>query len=170
MRIASIRNELRDAFRETLAERGRRGQMAAIAVVVFALFVLVPVWTTPGNDVLFQLGLFTPSLYALIVTLSVLNAYVIVQQLHIRKTARAAFGKKHAATGFGIITSSIAATLACASCYSSVLAMFGLGGTLFIVEHRWWFAAFALGLSLASVYYGSRRIAGGCKTCTIAGR
>lgn len=156
------------AVRETLSSPMRWFLFFGIAFVIFSFFVLIPVWTTPGNDILFQLSIFKLDVYLLMITLSLLNALVIVMQFHVRHEAKKKVSGKHAATGFGIVTSSIAATIACASCYSSILALFGLGGTLFIVEHRWWFAIFALGLSFVAIVYTSKRVAGGCESCTIS--
>ncbi len=144
---------------------------AAIAFSIFSAFILLPVVTTPGNDVVFQLSIMKPDVYALMIALALLNALLISMQLHIRRVRKAAvaFGEhaKHATTAAGIITSSFLSTIACASCYSSVLALFGLGGTIFLVTHRWWFAAGAIALTFAAIVYASRRINRECNTCTI---
>ncbi|MFC1787979.1 hypothetical protein ACFLZY_02060 [Patescibacteria group bacterium] len=138
-----------------------------VTFLIFALFVMLPVWTTPGNDILFQLSLFSPGVYVLMVFLALSNALVIVMQFHVHKLKRARLSIKHAGSGFSMIFASLLATIGCAACYSSLLAIFGLGGTIFIVEHRWWFAVLALGIAFIAIAYTAKRINGECEVCKI---
>jgi len=140
------------------------------AFLIFWLFVMVPVWTTPGDDFLFQLSLFTPSIYAILISLSLLNGYLLSMHFalyRMRHDLKVKTSKKEKLSIFGIIGSSIAATAGCASCYSSLLAVFGLGGSVFIVEHRFWFALIAFGLTSYAIYATSKRLNGHCSTCHI---
>lgn len=138
-----------------------------VAGMIYLLFVLIPVWTTPGNDFLFQLSLFTPGVHVLLVALALLNALVIVMQLHIRKEQKEKLNVTKAGSGLGMIGASLVATMGCAACYSSILAIFGLAGTTFVVEHRAWFAIIAVGLAIFAIYHSAKKIEGGCKVCTI---
>lgn len=159
------------ASRKALAAPRDWFVFGAIATAIFFAFVLLPVMTTPGDDILFQLSITKPNTFALMIALALLNALLITMQLHIRRVRKAALALgehvKRATTAFGIITSAFVSTIACASCYSSVLAVFGLGGTIFVVTHRWWFAAGAIMLTLVALLYTSRRINRECTTCTI---
>jgi len=135
---------------------------------VFALLFLIPVWTTPGNSIAFQWSLLTKTTLALLISLSIVNGLVLGMHSYIKKhTPELAKGghTKKATTFLGMIGSSLAATMACAACYSSVLALLGLGGTPFVVTHRWWFASFALLLSLVAIHFAAKKIVGGCKSC-----
>lgn len=135
---------------------------------VFSLLFLVPVWTTPGNSISFQWSLLTKTTLGLLIVLSLANGLVLAMHYYIKKhTPELAKGghTKKATTLIGMIGSSLAATMACAACYSSVLALLGLGGTTFVVTHRWWFASFALLLSLVATHYAAKKIVGGCKSC-----
>jgi hypothetical protein len=135
------------------------------SLVIFALFVLIPVWTTPGNDIAFQLTLFKPSAYVLMISLSIMNGMLLTiqRELRIRRVGR--FGAKQGAAGAGIVSSSVLATVGCAACYSSLLSLFGLGGSVFIVSHKWWFAAAAVSLSLYALYHNARTLTGACERC-----
>ncbi|MBI2551509.1 hypothetical protein HYV73_04205 [Candidatus Uhrbacteria bacterium] len=171
---------LLDALKELFSRRSNIVLFALLSVAIFCLFIFLPVWTTPGNDLLFQLSLFQPSAYLLMGCLSLGNAYLLTLQREIRKRAgggrreevggkevggKEGGGGKAAASGVGIITSSVFATIGCAACYSSFLSLFGLGGSLFIVEHRWWFAAVAFGLTALGIYHSSRRLTDACMRC-----
>ncbi len=155
------------ALKKTFAKPTDYASAAGIAFAVFALFVLVPVWTTPGNDVRFQLHLLPWSVLALMVVLSVSNGVLVHMQLWLRRHRLAVGTGKQAAGALGILASSIAATMACAACYSSLLAVFGLGGTIFVATYRWWFAAFAFALTVYALYHTSRRVLGLCDACRI---
>ena len=133
-----------------------------IAIAIFALFVMVPVWTTPGNSIPFELHLIPWGVYILMIALALLNGVLIEMQLYIRRHQLAPATGKHAATAAGIAISSLFATIGCAACYSSLLALLGLGGTAFVVTNRWWFAATALGLTCVALVYTVRRVTGNC--------
>lgn len=158
---------LRAALQKTFVQPTDYAVALGVSAAVFALFVLVPVWTTPGNDVAFQLHLLSWPVLTLMVALSLLNGVLVHMQLWLRKRRLADSAGKQAAGAVGILVSSIAATMACAACYSSLLALFGLGGTIFVATYRWWFAAFALSLTLFALYHTSRRVLGLCDACKI---
>ncbi len=161
------------ALRIAFADGRARFEAVFFALAVFMLFVLVPVWTTPGDDVGFQLHLLKPGVIALLVALAILNGILIEMQLYLHRQHRAEPKATEAAeaVGFvGIVVSTILATLGCAACYSSILALFGLGGTIFVVTNRWWFAAGALGLTLIALAHTSRRVAGVCTSCKVPRR
>lgn len=143
----------------------------AVSAVFFLLLIAIPVWTTPGNDFLFQLSILEPELLVIMIALSVLNGLLVVMQIYIRKKARAKKKlhrhAKESATAFGIIVSSLTATLACAACYSSVLALIGLGTAAVIVQYRIYIAAVAIALTLVAIYYSAKRINNDCEVCSI---
>lgn len=159
------------AIKESLEGHWGVIEWIAVSAVFFLLLIAVPVWTTPGNDFLFQLSILEPEVLALMIALSVLNGLLVVMQIYIRKHARVKKkGHQHAkesATAFGIIVSSLTATLACAACYSSVLALIGLGTASVIVQYRTYIAAVALILTLVAIYYSAKRINNHCAVCSI---
>lgn len=155
---------LRSAFKKTFA----RGQDAVVGVSValaaFALFVLVPVWTTPGNDVLFQLSLLTPATLATMIVLAAANAVLISMHLYLRRT-KAKTGTKEAVGGFALLGSSVVATLGCASCYSSLLSGFGLGGVIFFGKYGVYLSAAIVVISFYAVWMTAKRVEGSCAIC-----
>lgn len=156
------------AIRKTLFDYRSLGVVVLASVAVFALLFLVPVWTTPGNSIAFEWSLLKPVTLFLLVLLSLTNGLVLGMHAYIKKhrpeAAKGGYAKK-ATTFLGMIGSSIAATVACAACYSSLLSLVGLGGTAFVVTHKWWFVAFALCLAFLAMHFAAKKIAGGCKAC-----
>lgn len=163
-------HDIKSALQKSLATPMGVAVFLIASFAVFALFVLVPVWTTPGNDIAFQLSLFTPGVYVLMAALALLNGLVIVMQFYIRREHKKMHSAdaKHVAGGLGALGASLIATMGCVACYSSILALFGIAGTAFIVEHRWLFATIAIFLALFAIFHSSKKIAGGCKTCKIS--
>lgn len=139
-------------------------QAVAVAFGVFALLVMIPVWTTPGNDLAFQLSITPWEVLLLMALLSALNGALFAMYRKGRKGGKGGKGEKakEATTLLGIAGASVLSTLACAACYSSVLAVFGVGGTAFIVTNRWWFSAIAIGLTLFAMRATARKVTGEC--------
>lgn len=146
-------------------------ELLIVSLAVFVLLIMVPVLTTPGNSFFFQLSILETDVLIVMILLSIFNALLIKMQLYIRKTVKEK-KKLHqkageGATLIGIVMSSLAATVACAACYSTVFAFIGLGATTFIVEHRIWITLIALALTLVAIYYSARRINNHCAVCSI---
>ncbi|TAK03803.1 hypothetical protein EPO34_01415 [Patescibacteria group bacterium] len=139
-------------------------EAAAAALAVFALLILVPVYTTPGNDILFQLHITPWEVIVLMGLLSVLNGLLFVMYRHAKRNEKRRPSTKEATTLLGIAGASVLSTLACAACYSSVLAVFGVGGTAFIVTNRWWFSAAAIGITLFAMHATAKKVNGTCET------
>lgn len=172
--MSQSHNAFFDAIRKTLSGPREVMEWLLFSGSFFFLLVMVPVWTTPGDDLFFQLSITPPGVIVLMAVLALSNALIIMMQLHIRKTTSAR-RKLHAkategATALGILFGSLAATIACAACYSSLLALFGLGATTFVVEQRDWIAAFTLILTGIALYYSSKRINNNCEVCTVPRR
>ena len=135
----------------------------------FFLFVIIPVLTTPGDDFLFHLSIMTLENYFLMIGLSFLNAVVVVFHKYIKQVEKEHhLSVKQVSSGFGVIITTLLATLSCGACYSGVLAILGLTGALFVMEHRWWFAGLAGGITLWAINSASQKILGGCQFCKIS--
>ncbi|MCH8049634.1 hypothetical protein IH979_02890 [Patescibacteria group bacterium] len=162
--------ELKLAIKEVL--KSRRGCVIFLVAsfLIFALLILIPVWSTPGNDVFFQLSILKSDVLALLVLLSLTNGLLVTMQFHITRVKKETSLKAQAgkgATALSILVSSLASTIACAACFSAVFAFFSFGTTLFIVEHRAWFATAAIAISFTALYYSARKINNNCQVCTI---
>ena len=140
------------------------------SIGLFLLLLMIPVWTTPGHDLLFQLELLGVWGTLLVATLSLGNGLLFAMQTVIHRKRRKSSAAKNVAkatTLTGILTTSLGATLACAACYSSILSIFGLGATAFVVEYRAYIAILALGLTTAALYYSAKRLNNACAVCHV---
>lgn len=155
---------IRSSFAKTFATRRDVVVGIALAFAAFALFVMVPVWTTPGNDVRFQLSLLTPQTLAAMIVLALANAVLLSMHLYLRRT-KAKVATRETVGGFALLGSSVIATLGCASCYSSILSAFGLGGVIFFGKYGGYVSAAIVAVSLYAVWMTAKRIDGTCTRC-----
>ena len=159
------------AVKTVLDAPWRYVEWLAVSAAIWFFLVMIPVWTTPGDDFFFRLSITPPLIIALMVFLSLLNGLLIMMQLYIRKTVRAKKLLRHkvadGATAFGIFVSALSATIACAACYSALFAFLGLGTTTFLVNHRLEVGTFAVVLTLVALYYSAKRINNHCEVCSI---
>ena len=137
---------------------------------LFLLLVMIPVWSTPGNDFFFQLHLLQWHGVALLAVLSLSNGLLLAMQLairHKRKQSSAAKKVAKATTLGGILAGSFASAIACAACYSSILSVLGFGATAFLVKYRFVIGLAALAVTLAAIHYSARRLNNACAVCHI---
>lgn len=142
-----------------------------IALVAFSVFVIIPVFTIPGNDILFQLSIFEPSDYILMVPLAVLIGITFSVQLYgIRNKrigAKAGTGVQVAASGASGIFAAILGSAFCLSCLAPLFALFGLGlgSVFFVLEYQPYFLVGAILFMLISLFMIAHRVNKTCETC-----
>lgn len=165
-------NEPIDAARRIFRSNKNCWLFIFLSFAFFLLFIYLPVLTTPGDDFWFQLSILKRFTLLVLILLSLLNGYLIVMHVEIHRLKALARSKrtefaKDSATSISILTSSIVATIGCASCYSSVISIFGLGGVTFVGTYRNHIALAAILISLAAIYLTSKRLNGHCEVCKI---
>ena len=135
-----------------------------IAVVLFGIFVLIPVLTIPGNDLLFQLDVFTFKDYALLIFLAVFMSLMIAMQVfsyQVKKSAaKATSGTAAMVPGF---TAALFGTASCSSCVAAIFGVFGIGTVLFLIQYQWYIVGFSFLLVGISIYFSSVSIEKRCK-------
>jgi hypothetical protein len=136
--------------------------------VFFALFVLIPAWTVPGNTLATQLDIFTTRDYVVLVLLSSLSSLFITMQMYVMRLKRKIEGAGAAtAGGLGALFAGIAGTAFCASCLAPLFAIFGIGfgSVIFVLEYRFYFVAGITLLMLIAIYLTARKINKVCTSC-----
>lgn len=139
-------------------------------VLALVLFVLVPVWSVPGNDIAFQLSLFNLGNWILFALLAVLIALLLTMQVFVFRRAKSnaikakgvgnvAGGAVGAYTG---ILGGVFATAACSWCVAAVFGFLGTGAVLFIAQNRLWAVLVAVGIMLISLYFASKKVVDDC--------
>lgn len=157
------------AVKHSLRGTGYKLLFAGITLAMFFLFVLIPVWVVPGNSFAFQLSLFTPQDFILLLSLSLLNGLFITMQVYAMKAAKTTAQSIGSGVGGGAsaLFAGIAGTAFCASCLAPLFAFFGIGfsGVIFTLQYRFYFVAAIAALMLAALYLTSKKIVGTCEDC-----
>lgn len=141
---------------------------AILALSMFALFTLIPVWTVTGNTLATQLKIFTPRDYTIIVLLSGLSTLFITMQVYVMRFKKRFEGVgRTVGGGLGALFSGIAGTAFCASCLAPLFAFFGIGfgGIIFILNYRFYFVIGITLLMLTAIYLTARKINKVCNSC-----
>jgi len=163
--------DFKNAVKTVLQETNYRNWFIALSILIFAAYILLPVFLTPGNSIGFQLSLFRPLDFAIFFILSTVTALLIVMQLYVHNRSK----KKQVlatAGNTGVSVSSalfggLLATAACSSCIAGLLGFLGAGSVLFIVENQMPFVIAAITIVLASLYFTSKRVQNVCSSCDI---
>lgn len=137
----------------------------------FALFIVIPLITIPGNDLMFQLKIFRISDYFLMIFLAILVGLNLALQVYSFKQKRARNITQSVAggaiSGVSGIFGAIVGTAACASCLASLFGLVGLGtGSLFFVlKNQQLFLFGAITFMLISLYFAARKVNKVCISC-----
>lgn len=141
---------------------------AILALGMFALFTIIPVWTVAGNTLAIQLEIFTLRDYATLILLSGLSALFITMQIYVMRSRKKVEGVGRAVGGgLGTLFAGIAGTAFCASCLAPLFAFFGIGfgGVIFVLNYRWYFVVGITLLMLIAIYLTARKISRVCVSC-----
>jgi hypothetical protein len=138
----------------------------------FALMFSIPLYTIPGNDLRLQMSIFKQRDYALLGILSFLSSLIMIIQCNIfRNKFNSTRNMGNAALGGLVIFSedfsSIFATVTCAMCLGALFSFLGFGTVFFMIENRWYILIGAILLLLLSLYFASRRLVEGCRSCMV---
>lgn len=138
---------------------------------IFVVLYMIPVLTTPGNDIQFQFSIMSVDLFVIMILLSLGNGLVIAMQMYIHKETKAKRTlkekSKDVATAGSLVVSVFSSTIACAACYSAVLSVLGLGTASFMILHRFQISLFATMVTVYAIYEASKRINNNCSVCTV---
>ena len=159
------------ATRTVFDVRKNRWIFVIASVLIFTLLYMVPVWTTPGDDILFHFSILPKWVFVLMIILALGNGLLIAMQSYIYDVSKvwsASEKVKESATALGILSTAFMSTIACAACYSFVFSLFGLGVTTFVVKYQAYIGLFALILTIWSLYYSARRVRNDCLACKVS--
>jgi hypothetical protein len=132
----------------------------------FYLLIMIPVWTTPGNDFLFQLELMGSFVVVMLGCLALLNGLLVVKQYYIWRFLKVSSSGVLSGAG-GAFGALIVSVFTCAACYSSIIAFAGLGVSTFFIKYRLWILLIALILVIFALKKSSEQIAGKCDVCKV---
>ncbi|MCH7605251.1 hypothetical protein IID24_04670 [Patescibacteria group bacterium] len=157
------------AIQHSLRDTGYKFLFVGVALAMFSLYIYIPVFIVAGNDLAFQLSLFTPQDAILLGFLSLLNALFITMQVYAIRMTRSAVSSisKSISGSFGALFAGIAGSAFCASCLVPLFAFFGIGfsGVIVTLQYRFYFVAVIVALMLIAIYLTSKKIVDGCEDC-----
>jgi len=162
--------EIKQATLEVFKASRYRILAAAVALIMLALYILLPVATIPGNDISLQLSILQPLGIIAMVLLSASIGLLISMQAYSYKMAKqnaALNAGQGAATGFTSIVSAIFSTASCTGCMAAIFPFLSSGAILFLAERQWYVVGITFALVIFSLYLTSKKVANGCKSCEV---
>ncbi|MBI4361314.1 hypothetical protein HY572_06100 [Candidatus Micrarchaeota archaeon] len=157
---------VRLALATVFLDETRQALAAGSAVLFAVLYVLVPVFTIPGNTLEFWLAIAPWWTYALLAAYSAGMGLLVAMMHYVLTQDRHATGAAAAGLVPGFF-SGLYSTAACAGCLAGVFSFLGSGATLFLLEHRDAFLLAGGGLTLSSLYFFSGKVNGACASCQV---
>ena len=134
-------------------------------LIMFALFIFIPVATTPGNTLAFQLSIFRVQNYFLMVFLALLVGLNFSMNIYVWREQRQSVNISKSvasgtAAGFGGVFAAIVGTATCVSCLAFLFGIVGLGigSVAFVLKHQTFFLLGAIALVVISLYFTARKI------------
>lgn len=161
--------QMYNAAKQVFRERKYIFILLSFALFFFALFVYIPVATTPGNSFAFQLSIFRAQDYVLMIFLALLvglnfsmNIYALRKQKVIGNSAASG-----TISGFGGAFAAIVGTATCASCLAFLFGIVGLGigSVAFVLKYQTLFLLGAIALVVISLYFTARKVNKTCSCC-----
>ena len=144
---------------------------AAGALVVFALYLFIPVWFIPANSVAFELAQASAAQYLLLAVLAALTGMIVALEVFSFRRSRGVKVSAAGGSGAGLVASLAGGVLAAGSCGCGtgiLLGILGLGGgTLFVVANQTAIVLVMLVAVAIGFYFSARRAAGVCATCRV---
>lgn len=160
--------EIRLAWAIMKTEKGLVWFFPLSSVAFFLLVIFIPVLTTPGDDFFFHLQILGPFFVSVLVSLSILNGFLLTQQAYIWKHGKKRDGiKGGASAGFGSAFSAMLSIFACSACYTPFLAFFGFGFASFVLKYRYLISIMAVVIVVYAIYANAKKINGHCEVCRL---
>jgi len=160
-KLQSIGSTTRTIFQEKVIRNG----FILLLPLITALLYSIPVMSIPGNDVAFQLQLFTPPDFLLLFVVASLESLLLVMMFYLyRQRSLSTRNQGNLGLLSGIPAFLFGANF-CPICLAGLLGVFGPGVVAFAVQYRLWAFSISIGILLISLYSTSRRVQGVCEDC-----
>ena len=143
--------------------------------LAFLFFILIQVWTIPGNSFTLQTSILAPKDYLLMVILAFLVSLFLVMQVFIFRNSFSTKAKlvsvgSSGLGGYSVMFAAVLGTATCASCLVALFGFLGFGGIVFLMNNQPYIVGISLILLLISLYFLSRKVNGVCESCRIERR
>ena len=160
------------ATRKTLSERLYLLLFFVFTLLFFGLLIYIPLVSISANTLAFQLRVFRPQDYFIMIFLALLvglnssmQIYTWRKQRQIGILAESVVGG--ATAGISGIFAAVIGTASCLSCLAFLLGLvgLGLGSVLFIFKYQMYFLIGAIVLVSVSFYFTVRKVNKTCNSC-----
>lgn len=159
-----------DVLKELFKKRGYYIIFCISSLIMLILYVFIPIYITPGNDLAFFIKITPWWGFLILICLSFLMGLLITMQFYILKNLKK-ISFKESGSGFmawfSSIISGLFSSATCATCISFLFAFLGTGGILFLLKYRWYISGFGFVLVLISIHLSIKRIQNHCESCKI---
>lgn len=143
------------------------------AIISFAIFIALPVFTVPGNTLFYQLKIFRVQDYFLMISLAILIGLNFALQAYGMRQQRMSANRATKSVAGGMMSGIIGmfgamvGTATCASCLAFLFGLIGLGaGTVFFVlQNQVYFLSGSVLAMFVSLYFASRKVNKICDSC-----
>ncbi len=165
-------NQIVNTVKTIFSKRDYLAAFPILISVLFLFFVLIQVWTIPGNNLILQLSVFRMRDYALTAILSFLVSLFLVMQAFIFRNAYNTKAKLATAGSGGVggfmgVAAAVLGTATCTTCIAALFGFLGFGGVVFLFNNRWPLVTFGIVIILFSLYFSSRKVNGVCDSCRV---
>lgn len=162
-------NQIILAIKTVLRGRSRQLWFGLFSGVIFAAYIVIPVWLTPYSSFDYQFSILRPKDYVLFAALALLTSLLIMMQVFLfsrsRKQEKALAVGRGSAGVASALFGGILATAACASCIAAILGFLGAGSVFFVLDYRLPISIGAITLMLVALYFTGRRVHNHCEHC-----
>ncbi len=160
------------AFKEIFLKKKYIFLLPLLTGFLFITLILIPVITTPGNDLAFQWSIMGKAERWLLAVLSFLTALTLIMHIFMfsqkrsRRVAYSMVGQTGAGVVSGVIASLFGAA-SCAACLGTIFSLLGFGSVLFLLEYRLVITVGAILILIISLYFNSKKVLGYCESCRV---
>jgi len=126
-----------------------------ITIGMFAIFLLIPVISIPGNSIPFQFSIWKVKDYLVLIPMSLLISLLFTMQLYAFKLKKAG---KCVVGGYSGVVAGVFGTASCASCVAAIFGFLGAGAVFTLIQYQWYVVSIALALVLVSLFLAARDI------------
>lgn len=160
------------AIKTILSKKWYLLSFLALVPLAFLFFIYIPIRSIPGNNLRFQLSIFSQRDYILTALFSILVSIFLIMQVFVlrnKSTSRTIL----ASIGSGGIASYVATigaifgTVACASCLFAILGFLGASTVFTLLKYQWYVVSGAILVLSVSIYFLSKKVNGICESCRI---
>ncbi|MBS3067426.1 hypothetical protein J4450_01885 [Candidatus Micrarchaeota archaeon] len=142
-----------------------------LIIAAFVAYILIPVYTIPGNDLSFWLSIMPWWGYPIIFTFAVALGLLLTMKVYEFRHSHSVLSKAEDAGGvIAVIIAGLYTTAACGACISSLFAIVGASGALFLNQNRDIFIVLSVIITIIAIYFTAKKINSKCNVCTTQNR